>query len=591
MQKIYVSSKMLCLRFIKGLSIFLFSISISTFGLCQATNPVPYDLSLGSLIRTGLNPAVSDYPQNIQGWSSGTNNLVVPPASNTTSPLADEPLIINGTSSTFGLSNLGLNGYNFLATSSSPYQQVGAIALSLNTSNRSFLQVTWTAEDQTAGNTREMNLTLQYRIGTTGNFIAISGSTYTSNNFNKKAPTTFSNVLLPNVCNNKPVVQLRWIYFESAGQTGVGVDAIRLDDIYVFSSASLACTPPTIQSLIPNFSVPVLAAATNTITPVITTGDGIGHIIVVKQGSAVTGVPVDGVDYLTGLNTNFSLSTSTIAPGEKVVYSGTGSTTVTGLTPNVIYHFAVFEYSANSCYLTPAGVGNINTLACTTPTAASAAVVSNVTNNAATLSWTNGSSTNRLVVLNAASNVTGVPVDGAAYTANADYSVAPAFTPGTGKIVYNGTGNTVNITGLTNNITYYAQIFEYRAISNCYGIATSTNFSTGIASFVAFDNFDRANNNNVGIPSSMGLTPPAWTEFENAATNATIVSNALQLTSCLAGTCITGKEAISYDMAAQYATTFAFANANLQWHFNMKQSRSTGDLSGFGNSDYGMAFI
>jgi Secretion system C-terminal sorting domain len=590
MHNIYLGIQQKFIYFLKlATALLLLMLGNAKNGFSQATNPTPYDLSLGTLIRTGLNAAVSSYPQNIQGWTSGTNNLVVPPGNNIASPLADEPLVVNGSASTPGLSNLGIDGYNFLSTSSSPNQQVGAIAVSLNTSNRGSLLVTWTAEDLTnAANSREMNLTLQYRIGTTGDFTPISGSTYTTNNFNKKAAATFSNVLLPNVCNNKPVVQLRWIYFESANQTGVGSDAIRLDDIYVSSSIAAACTPPTTQSTIGGY----LTTLNNTIEPVIVNGNGQGHIIVFKFGNAgVTGTPVDGTDYSIGASSDFSQSTATIAAGEKVVYVGTGSVLVTGLAPNSTYSVNVFEYSNTFCYSSGNG-GTQQTFNCNSPsTGVSNLSTSLITTNTATLNWTNGNGTNRLVILNAATQVTGSPVAGTSYTANSDYTLAPTFTPGTGKIVYKGTGSSVNLTGLANNTTYYAQVFEYRAPTNCYASAASINFSTGTTSFTAFDNFDRIDNIIVGIPSSMGLTPPAWTEFENAATNATIVSNALQLTSCLTGTCATGKEAISYDMTPQYATTFASVNTTLQWHFNMKQNRTGGNLSGFGNGDYGMAMI
>lgn len=571
----------------RNLSKFCFLILLLFFNnkVFAQTNPPPFNLSIGTSIFTGLNPAVAIYSINMQGWNTGGTTVTT----QVTNPsIGNLPLITNGTATTVGIANLGLGGFQFL--SSGTQTGVGAICLSLNTTNRSNILATWTAADQTLGNTRQTNLCLQYRIGSTGNFTSISGSTYNSSNSSQQAAATFTNLLLPADCENKPIVQLRWLYYETVGGSGAR-DAISLDQIFVTSSPFIVCTTPTSQSQLNNFSVSVIAAATNTITPVITAGNGVGHIIVVKQGSAVTSIPVDGVDYLTGLSSNFSLSTSLIGLGEKVVYRGTGSTTVTGLIPNTIYHFAVFEFSATNCYLSPASILSINTFSCTTPITAINATITNATSNTATLSWTNGNSTNRLVVLNAGANITGVPTDGEAYTANSDYSLALPFTPGTGKVVYNGTGSTVNLTGLLNNTTYYAQVFEYKAISNCYSSALSTSFSTGVGGFAAFDNFDRANNNLVGIPSSGGAI--AWSEIESGANRATVEGNQLRLstsnTPTVGGNNSTAREMISFDMTGKYATTFSNANGDLEWYFNMRQTRA--NPSGFSNTTYGAAFI
>jgi len=75
-------------------------------------------------------------------------------------------------------------------------------------------------------------------------------------------------------------------------------------------------------------------------------GDGDNRIVVAKQGSAVTGAPVDGSNY--AANAAFG-SGDTIAAGEYVVYNGPGTNvTVTGLSPAITYHFKVFEHSGTS---------------------------------------------------------------------------------------------------------------------------------------------------------------------------------------------------------------------------------------------------
>ena len=90
-----------------------------------------------------------------------------------------------------------------------------------------------------------MNLSLQYRVGTSGTFTNIASTTYTTSNTGDKAAQTFSNISLPSACEDQSVVQIRWIYYESASQSG-GRDAVALDEITVSSSAT--ATAPTVTA-------------------------------------------------------------------------------------------------------------------------------------------------------------------------------------------------------------------------------------------------------------------------------------------------------------------------------------------------------
>jgi len=207
------------------------------------TNPAAFNLSGGSFSFTTQTATNTTYPTNVQGWNNGgTANLALP-ASITTASTADITMTASATASTAGIGNLGASGFQFLTTGTT--NTVGAIAVSLNATGRSSLLVSWTAEDRTAAAARQTNLTLQYRVGTSGAFTTVAGGTYTSSATSQGAATTFTNVALPSACNNQAVVQLRWIYYESASQSG-SRDAIRLDDITVSSSASA----PTIDGAI-----------------------------------------------------------------------------------------------------------------------------------------------------------------------------------------------------------------------------------------------------------------------------------------------------------------------------------------------------
>ena len=83
-----------------------------------------------------------------------------------------------------------------------------------------------------------------------------------------------------------------------------------------------------------------------------------------------------------------------------------------------------------------------------------------ITTTSLTLNWNNGDGDNRIVVLREANPVSFVPVDDTTYSANADFSSGTDV--GTNeKVVYNGNGSTVDVTGLTPGTLYYAVIYEY----------------------------------------------------------------------------------------------------------------------------------
>ncbi len=291
---------------------------------------------------------------------------------------------------------------------------------------------------------------------------------YTSAVFTATSTVQTANILV-NIATN---VRFRIVNLETSGS-----HRINFDDIYV--TAYNGCVTPTGQATFTNVSS--VLPTSLTINFGAGTG-GNGRIVVVKQGSPVTGFPTSGVSYLPGTS-DFSTALPTIATNEKVVYSGTGgSVTVTGLLPNTPYYFQVFEYAGTNCYLVSndANTGSATT-ACNIPaTNASAVNASAITATTATLGWTNGSGTNRLVVVNAGSAVTGAPVNGTSYSANSSFSAAPLFAPGTGRTVFNGTGNSVALTNLASNTVYHVAVFEFNSASNCYvSVGAVTSFATG----------------------------------------------------------------------------------------------------------------
>ncbi len=161
-------------------------------------------------------------------------------------------------------------------------------------------------------------------------------------------------------------------------------------------------------------------------------------------------------------------------------------------------------------------------------------------------------------------------------------------TIGSGTVVSSAVGTTFNALGLTTTTQYYFFVFAYNN-TNCsggplYRTPALVNNATTLASpFVAFDNFNRADNSTVGIPSSGGAT--AWGEVEASAGLAEIYNNRLDINN----TSPQGEAYTVFDMTGKYSTNFDQATSELVWYFNMAQTRI--NPSGFGTSNYGIATV
>jgi hypothetical protein len=87
---------------------------------------------------------------------------------------------------------------------------------------------------------------------------------------------------------------------------------------------------------------------------------------------------------------------------------------------------------------------------------------SSVTANSFTISWTNGNGSNRMVVMRQGSPVTFAPVDGTNYTGiNSVFNFATNQDTDNNRIVFAGTGSSVNVSGLSGNTTYHVAIYEF----------------------------------------------------------------------------------------------------------------------------------
>ncbi len=201
-------------------------------------------------------------------------------------------------------------------------------------------------------------------------------------------------------------------------------------------------------------------------------GNGSNCIVVAKAGSAVTTAPAFGTVYTA--NSVFGNGSITAA-GEYVVYSGaSNSVLLTGLAFNTNYYFAIYEYNgAGACThysLVSPLTGNALT-ACTEPTIQTVFSSYSASSSSITLNLTVGNGSNRIIVGSITPiSALEVPIDGSNYTASANFGSGSAI--GGGFVVYNASGSSIAVTGLSPSTTYYFASFEFCAINDNYLTAT-----------------------------------------------------------------------------------------------------------------------
>ncbi|MEO6611684.1 MAG: GH25 family lysozyme [Chitinophagaceae bacterium] len=164
--------------------------------------------------------------------------------------------------------------------------------------------------------------------------------------------------------------------------------------------------------------------------------------------------------------------TSTIIQGsyntgtnnEQIVFVNTTSNPVTVYAK--VYPFSSSTFTTATCYAL--NFQWASSTCCTAPTIqASNMTFSGIGSNSMITSWTNGNGARRIVKINTTNSFTS-PANGTDPAANTTYS-------GTGEqIIYNGTGNSVAVTGLSANTNYCFRTYE----ANCNGSSSLYNTST-----------------------------------------------------------------------------------------------------------------
>ena len=194
-----------------------FKLSLSllclTLSLMHAqTNPAPRTLPYSESFNSMLAPT---YPTGWGGWSQGT----LSGAFQTAAPTGDRVLAGSGTAA-----SITNNVYDFsqkLGFLNSGSTNHG-LATALVTTGFASINVGYSIMTIRDNNERTLVVGLQYRVGTSGPFTNISGTSYHNNLTVQVAGNSGVNVqtrsiTLPAVCNNQSVVQLRFIAKDSIG--------------------------------------------------------------------------------------------------------------------------------------------------------------------------------------------------------------------------------------------------------------------------------------------------------------------------------------------------------------------------------------
>jgi len=209
----------------------------------------------------------------------------------------------------------------------------------------------------------------------------------------------------------------------------------------------------------------------NAITVNYTAGNGNRRIVIAREGAPVNAIPVDYINY--SYSSTFG-NGAQIGPGNYVVSNSNSGTsvTVTNLSLNTTYYFAVYEANGTSgpvFYTFDPAAGSQATA--DRPTVAPSNLsFSQVEGNEMRVSFTAGNGQRRIVIAREGAPVDAVPVDGVDYLAasSASFTAAPEIAPGQ-KVVYDNAGTFTDLTGLQPNKTYHFRVYEYSVGTN--GIA------------------------------------------------------------------------------------------------------------------------
>lgn len=420
---------------------FLLSVSISFSQTNPAAQILPFNLN---------SQPSSTLPAGVAVHRFGTTSGAVPTTRTLIPGNADLPY--TPTANSGGWKDENNNGLSILASGS---QSAGALIVAINTTGQINISVQWNAILILQQASWDNNIALQYRIGTTGNFTDIGTASTFSTTGQIVGYTQAYSETLPVAAENQSIVQVRWIYWATAGGSG-SRDRVALDEISI-GGAGPACIEPTNQPISLNLTPTINSISGNftTATPAVD-----GYLVVRSLSSSLTINPADGTNYTTG---------QILGNGTIVTSGASTSFTDNGLSSNTLYHYFVFAFNSISCsgspnYLTLNPLTNsVTTLsppACITPTLPPTGLVLTPGPTSISGSFTAEASANRYLIVYSLNNTLAfTPTNGTTYTAGQVI--------GPDKIVSYGSTTTFTITALNSLTTYY--IFVFAANGSCTG--------------------------------------------------------------------------------------------------------------------------
>jgi len=492
-------------------------------GFCgnNYNSTIEYCYSIGSVSYTGTSDPTD---KGFVGYNSGgtyTNNFWDSEASNqsTATGATGKTTTQMKTQSTFTGWNfttiweiIGGNGANYPTlrdNPAAPTTQASNILFSSVQTNQ--MTVSWT----NGNGTKRVVFAKQANTGTTS---PVDNTTYTAN-------TSFG---------SGTEIATGWYCVYNGYGTSVTVTNLSNSTDYIFQVfeyngipagtemylTSTASNNPKVQATATPISVPTTQATSVVFSSVQSTqmtvgwtkGNGTNRVVFAKQANTGTTSPVDNTTYTA--STSFGSGTE-IATGWYCVYNGSGSNvSVTNLTAGTDYIFQVFEYNSGSgevLYLTATATDNPKSQATTAPpseptTQATEVVFSSVQTTQMTVGWTDGNGSSRVVFAKEANTGTSSPVDNTTYTANTIFGSGTEIATGW-YCVYNGSGSSVTVSGLTGNTAYIFQVFEYNGGSGeeNYFTSSSTNNPKSQATTLAYSGGDGTSDNPFQIATAADL--------------------------------------------------------------------------------------
>jgi hypothetical protein len=229
-------------------TLFLVLFTVLAFDGFGQSNPSAQSLPYSQDFST-LTHASTTYPAGWQGWTVSTS----PGATfNTATPSADRSLVASSTANTTSGNVHNYNGkIGFLNTGSLDL----SLVLVINTTGKTSVEVDYdvmTIRNPHDGgsNTRINEVTLQYRVGTSGAFTTLTGIEYQNNTTTQTTTVTTpqnsssKTITLPSACDDESIVQLRWVSRQVSGSGNRPSFAV--DNISI--TGTDAPTPPTLTA-------------------------------------------------------------------------------------------------------------------------------------------------------------------------------------------------------------------------------------------------------------------------------------------------------------------------------------------------------